>query len=104
MAKPRASGGPLARPRSSSFGPRGCGELQLYQIKTCHGLGDGVLNLNSGIGLDEDERLPILGVEQKLNGCEPLDLSSPSQGRRRRGEALVTRSDRFGAGATSIIF
>ena len=77
-------------------------ELGLYQIDASHFFGDGVLDLQPRIGLDEDEALFPAGRRQKLERAEP---GIPT----RCGQAALVRASRadedsVGLGAISMSF
>ena len=57
-------------------------DLRLHQVDACHRLGDGVLALQAGIGLDEGEGLragAARDVDQELEGAEVEVADAPGQ-------------------------
>ena len=70
--------------------PGGDAELQRHQVDAGDRFGDRVLDLQAGVGLDEEERRAIGRrgrIDQKLEGADAVEVRPPRRGARRRRRA-----------------
>ena len=78
----------MAKPRGLSTSGRIAAQLRLHQIDAPHFLGDGVLDLQARIGLDEEE---VIAVDQELEGAEAAVLHGLGHGGRGSDDLLGDR-------------
>ena len=79
-------------------------DLRFDDVEAGDRFGDGVLDLDARIDLDEVE-LAGVGVEQELDGAGVVELHGPADGQGGVENALPRcAASRFGAGAISTTF
>ena len=79
-----------ARPSSASVRAGGERSWRAHEVDAGHLLGDGVLDLEARVGLDEaDESSPRVGVDQELERAEARDSARPRASRTRRARAAA---------------